>query len=668
MNPIQAIVKGTKDTVAQAAGGMYQQIRSTIPSFSNTVYRMGIVGPLAQNIASQMGDKKTTASPRADQEDSGNAPQQVANAVSSLSRQMKSMVSLLADIKMIGMAQLNAVQRMAVERQRALFQAEEAQMEGALQRPGAAATPTAKADKKDNEGFFGSVLKMVGNMPFWVQLLGAALVGKGIWNMLDQQTKDSLRAAAGEMFTSILGPLLKSVFSFVTDNPAFTAGLAALLMPGLTSKALIGISKFMFPGGAVAKAAASTAGQAGLAATGIGATAAAASQVPPKASSPTIGGDKIKPSQRYGGGAQEYLATLARGQQPPAPTVVPEVSQSSKATGILGKLGPMLGKILGPISAIMSGKEAYDQAKEGNMLSSGLHGASAAMALGALVPSPASPFLFAGSVLTGLIGSLFGGEKKKQAASNPNVQGQMPATGTGSAPSPFAGLKMGSSSQASERIGGGATALGVVDLAQKIQSSISGIKEFTAFNDEFHQKNTPYASKHKEGLAMDFTVSDPNSSGQVSQHVRKLLADMGLKEGQFEVRDEYKNPSDKSTAGHIHVQLKDVETANKVAMELGRSRDQLAAASFVGPRGTMLAANQVATPDASTAGPIADATTAVADALRAMMSGGGNAGGTTLINSTNVGGGGGQASASVATPASADHVQYLQNARHVATG
>lgn len=655
MNPIQAIVKGTKETVTQAAAGTYQQIRASMPSMSNAVYRMGIVGPLAQNIVSNMGDKKK--SEQQDQSPASSEARAVVQSVSTLSNQMKNVVTLLTQIKMIGIAQLNAVQRASYERQRSLFEAEENRMEATLQKPGAAATPTASAAaKKGEDGFFSKVLSTIGNMPFWVQLLGAGIVGKSIWNMLDENTKKELKGAASELFQSILSPVLKSVFDTILNNPGFVAGLAAVLAPRLTSKALMGVTKFLFPSAGAAAAAGGAAAVTGAAAAASVGPAISATQTPknvPPMMSPSPGG-KLRPAHKV-----PPTQTPASPPTPPAP-------QPKAAGGLMGKLGPMLGKILAPIAATMSGLEAYNQAKEGNMLSAGLHGASAAMAMGALVPSPASPFLAAGAVLTGILGSVFGGGKKED--SSKGVEGQPPPTGTGSTSDPFAGLKMGSDTQANERTGGGATAFGVVDLAQKIQSSISGIKEFTAFNDKYHQANTPYASKHKEGLAMDFTVNDPTQSAQVAQHVTKLLNDMGLKSDQFTVRDEYKNPSAKSTAGHIHVQLKDVETANKVALQLGRSGEQLAAGAFVAPTGGALA-RQMATPDTAAATQVADASTSFMESLRTMMSGGGIAGGgPTVINNTSVGGGGGPALASVATPVSNEHVQYLQNARHVSVG
>lgn len=95
----------------------------------------------------------------------------------------------------------------------------------------------------------------------------------------------------------------------------------------------------------------------------------------------------------------------------------------------------------------------------------------------------------------------------------------------------------------------------LVELANKIATEFPDFLEITSMNDLFHQNRVdknglPIASKHKEGKALDFTLSKRPTPEQGAKLVEQLKS-MGFSYAQ----DEYNKPSDGSTGGHIHAQL-----------------------------------------------------------------------------------------------------------------
>jgi hypothetical protein len=89
----------------------------------------------------------------------------------------------------------------------------------------------------------------------------------------------------------------------------------------------------------------------------------------------------------------------------------------------------------------------------------------------------------------------------------------------------------------------------LITLAKKIQESITGFGYFSGFNDQFHH-TLNYASKHTEGLALDFALNRKPSREQGAEIVNAIK---GM--GASKVIDEYNNPSPGATAGHIHVEI-----------------------------------------------------------------------------------------------------------------
>lgn len=90
-------------------------------------------------------------------------------------------------------------------------------------------------------------------------------------------------------------------------------------------------------------------------------------------------------------------------------------------------------------------------------------------------------------------------------------------------------------------------------MAQQIQSSLPDFAYFSGFNDKFHQEKSP-SSKHTQGLAADFTLTQPPSPER-GQEIVNMLKGLGAST----VIDEYNQPSSKATAGHIHVAVPEFE-------------------------------------------------------------------------------------------------------------
>lgn len=89
----------------------------------------------------------------------------------------------------------------------------------------------------------------------------------------------------------------------------------------------------------------------------------------------------------------------------------------------------------------------------------------------------------------------------------------------------------------------------LIDLAKRIQETVPGFSYFSAFNDRYHQENSP-ASKHTQGIAADFTVAEKPDREQGAGIVSWLKSN-----GASLAIDEYNNPSSKATAGHFHVEI-----------------------------------------------------------------------------------------------------------------
>jgi hypothetical protein len=99
--------------------------------------------------------------------------------------------------------------------------------------------------------------------------------------------------------------------------------------------------------------------------------------------------------------------------------------------------------------------------------------------------------------------------------------------------------------------GGQATAGGqanpkLIEVANLIQDKLGGnLNHFTGFNDKFHMDRN---SKHNQGTALDFTITDPSMAAEIAAMVKGIP-------GVSNVLDEYNKPSAGATGGHIHAEI-----------------------------------------------------------------------------------------------------------------
>jgi hypothetical protein len=86
----------------------------------------------------------------------------------------------------------------------------------------------------------------------------------------------------------------------------------------------------------------------------------------------------------------------------------------------------------------------------------------------------------------------------------------------------------------------------LASLAQRIYKELGGdIVQFTGLNDGYARDKN---SKHPQGRALDFTISDASKSAQIAALVRGMP-------GVSYVQDEYLNPSPRSSGNHIHAEV-----------------------------------------------------------------------------------------------------------------
>jgi hypothetical protein len=122
-----------------------------------------------------------------------------------------------------------------------------------------------------------------------------------------------------------------------------------------------------------------------------------------------------------------------------------------------------------------------------------------------------------------------------------------------------------------QAIAGGGAHVGVTDLARAVQENLpGGVRHFAAINDRYHAGT---GSKHAKGLAFDTSLIDPRQSAVAAEAIRNRLRGAGLTDSMFRVIDEYKNPSARSTGGHIHTQFNSPEAAKLYQDHVARSRD-----------------------------------------------------------------------------------------------
>ena len=95
----------------------------------------------------------------------------------------------------------------------------------------------------------------------------------------------------------------------------------------------------------------------------------------------------------------------------------------------------------------------------------------------------------------------------------------------------------------------------LLEMAEKAQKNIPGFNYFSAFNDDYHQENTPN-SRHTKGLAFDFTVNPGRGLTKPTKEQSDLIIGLLKSYGAENVKNEYEDTSGKfRTGGHFHAEL-----------------------------------------------------------------------------------------------------------------
>ena len=93
----------------------------------------------------------------------------------------------------------------------------------------------------------------------------------------------------------------------------------------------------------------------------------------------------------------------------------------------------------------------------------------------------------------------------------------------------------------------------LIDIAKEVQATIPGFRQFTGFNDQYHNEKAP-GSLHKKGQAFDFVLAEKPSKEQ-GQEIVAMMKKLGIDYAQ----DEYHSASAKSTGGHFHGQINELK-------------------------------------------------------------------------------------------------------------
>ena len=190
------------------------------------------------------------------------------------------------------------------------------------------------------------------------------------------------------------------------------------------------------------------------------------------------------------------------------------------------------------VSALISGKglSGFDRAG-GNRAAGRIAGAAGGAALGSMV------FPGVGTAI-GAVGGYLAGDKF--------MQGFEQLTGTG----PNAGLRGLRMKQGDVHRPGADLSPNLITLARQIQETIPGFNYFSSFNDQAHANKS---SRHKDGLAADFTIGTPPTV----EEGRKIISQLKSLGASY-VLDEYNFPSAGATGGHFHVEVPKFEAGGNL--------------------------------------------------------------------------------------------------------
>lgn len=117
--------------------------------------------------------------------------------------------------------------------------------------------------------------------------------------------------------------------------------------------------------------------------------------------------------------------------------------------------------------------------------------------------------------------------------------------------------------KSAETTGGGGHHPAIKRLGELIQTNVQNFNRFTALNDAWHKHNKPN-SKHTQGLALDFTLTNGAAGSDAAVNVVKgLLQQAGLTPNEFLVLNEYRRMSRGATGNHVHAGFQSAAAADK---------------------------------------------------------------------------------------------------------
>lgn len=132
-------------------------------------------------------------------------------------------------------------------------------------------------------------------------------------------------------------------------------------------------------------------------------------------------------------------------------------------------------------------------------------------------------------------------------------------------PGSGAGLRL----KSPEAVQGGESHPGVMAACRLIQTRVPNFRYWSALNDAYHHSK-PGNSKHKSGLAADFTLTNGIAgSDAAAQVVNEIFRQAGLTNADYMVINEYRTKTANGTGGHVHFHFKSPASAAKFAAAAG---------------------------------------------------------------------------------------------------
>jgi hypothetical protein len=415
MNPISAIVSGTTRAATSASKQAATAVGQNIPKPSEAVYNLGLgVGPLLRSIVDELSASKGSQTKEADKNTTALSGKK---ELAQLSSQFNTMISIMRDIKNIGMMQLRRDQQLALESRRMSFFEKEAEQESRAIRPAGTTGADKNAGRASESPLsnIAHVLGIAGALPSVIKGLVAGAGAFAVWNYVFDDTtrkliKDSITGLLfgkeGTDDGGVIGKFGDMIGSAFSSAPVLTL-IAAAVAARVTG--LLGIGAAAFKLGGLVGRGASVRGPAIVApptSTALPAQVGAAAARPAAASTTT---GKLSPLERVR--QQQSIAESNRALAGAAGDDAAKAAvATTKASTALTKATTMLSRGLLAGAAVSGGVSSYQNFKEGKTISGSLNALSALLATGAIgtavtgVGAPIAGVLAGASALTGVAG------------------------------------------------------------------------------------------------------------------------------------------------------------------------------------------------------------------------------------------------------------------------